>query len=331
MPLSSTGAHGPVAGRAAQYRLVAQPAEYAGWPTMSAWRGVARGHGLATPASVRALMRAPASRRQVVRPRALHDAEPAQVRSHPLDVEQPPRIAVPGQQRRPARPARPWRRPRSSMEHRLTGEQAADRHAVQPADQVTVVAARPRRCAPSRGRAAGGTQPRTPAVIQPPGRRPESAQPRDHLAEGGVDRDLEPAAATPQRTADTRSPSSGSTPRGSGDHQPSSAVGSPSGTGPSAYAAKIVPGSRSAPTRDQVLTSSRRGNGGGREVARRWRGRPAGPVRRDQVSRRVSGRWASSGAICSAAQPPRRPWRSLAESLAAVAAGTPGCPRSRCT
>ena len=117
---------------------------------------------------------------EVRRSRHLDGAEGHQVVGGPLHVEQPgPSDRRPGAAR-PARPGPPSRRRArgGTSTPPRTARRAPRRTGRRPAGPARPVRrSRPRRCAPSPGRAAAGRPPTTSLRIQPPGRR-GSAQPR---------------------------------------------------------------------------------------------------------------------------------------------------------
>src|SRR5918994_1174009 len=137
---------------------------------------------------------------QVLAARYRDDAEAAQVRRRPLHVEQAARPTVGPQQpnQRNESDLRGVPSPRrSGVEHRLAGEEPADRHAVQPTGQPTfgapgldrVCPAQPVQPAVGRGDVLG--DPRTrPGRVRAPG---------DDVGERCVDPDLEMPAGPAQR------------------------------------------------------------------------------------------------------------------------------------
>ncbi len=129
----------------------------------------------------------------------LDHAEGRQVRGAPLHVEQPARVAV-GRQQPDQADQRHLRRVGLAVEHRLPGEQPADGHAVQPADQVAVAPGLDAVGQAELG-AAGGRRARPSRVIQRPSRE-GSAQAATTSVEGGVDPHLEPRQRPAQRPAD---------------------------------------------------------------------------------------------------------------------------------
>ena len=132
----------------------------------------------------------------------------------PLDVEQPVRLAVVEQLHQCHQ--RHLRRIASPVEHRLPGEQPADRDAVQPSGQF-VAAPTPRPSARSPGRTAAGTPSRSGRRSTRPAARVRA--PGHDLVVGLVERDRDTGVPTAASTGSPASPSSGKMPRRTGDHQ----------------------------------------------------------------------------------------------------------------